>query len=443
MTRLLIHNGNVLQIDKNQPQASILREHDVLIKDKRIEAVQPSGQVDHSHFDEVIDATGKTVMPGLINTHAHIPMIIFRGLAEDVSIDRWFNEYIWPLEKNLQPEDVYWGMKLGHAEMIRGGVTTSADHYFHLDDGAKAIDEMGTRAVLAWAFFGDGGLPALERGAQFSKEWQGAAEGRITTMLGPHATYTCDDKLLSATAETANELGVKIHIHAAETRDQTQASLQKRGITPIQVLEKTGILQNGALIAHACGATERDITLMAKYNATVAYAIKTHLKLSMGHTPVRALRDANIAIGLATDGACSSNTYDIWEAMRLLAMIQKEQHKPEFMPIPEALWIATRDSARTLGLEDEIGAIEAGYLADMIIVNMSGLHHQPLHSITASLVFNTMASDVETTIVNGKVLMRERELLTVDTGEVIEKVNQSMQRLAQRQPDQRIQTYNP
>ena len=444
MTDLLIQNGNVLQIAANGASAEILYGHDVIVRGHRIESVQPTGRVSRARFREVVDATGRVVMPGLINCHAHVPMVIFRGLAEDVSIDRWFNEFIWPLESNLQPEDVYWGMQLGAAEMLRGGVTTVADHYFSMDRGAQAIDEIGIRGVLGWAMFGSQGQIALDQSEQFIRQWDGAAEGRIKAILAPHAPYTCDDDFLKATAELANRLGVAVHIHAAENRDQTEASLAKRGITPIQVLEKTGLLNEGTIIAHACGVTPDDIERMASARVGVATCPKTYLKLGMEITPIVDLQNAGIPVGLGSDGAVSNNTLDLFEAMRLTALMQKDRaHNPEVLTVAEALAIATRQSAQVVGLGSQIGTVEPGYLADIIVVDLNGLHHQPLHSVTASLVYNAMASDVLHTIVNGQVVMRDREILTVDIPTVVENVGRAMERLAQRVPGQRIQTYNP
>jgi 5-methylthioadenosine/S-adenosylhomocysteine deaminase len=383
-------------------------------------------------------------MPGLINTHSHVPMVIFRGLAEDVSLEKWFNEYMWPLENNLREEDVYWGMRLGLAEMIEAGVTSVADHYFYMDQAAKAVQEAGTRAALSWAIFGNQGQAMLERSAQFIQRWQGAAGGRITAWLGPHAPYTCDDDFLSAAVRRARDLDVGIHIHVAETMEQTQASLERRGITPIRVLEKTGVLERPTILAHAVGATPSDIQALANYPAGVAHAPKTYLKLAMGTAPLVAFRQAGVPVGLATDGAVSNNTLDVWESMRLMAMTQKQDRaSPEVMTIPEVLHIATRGSARVIGLGDQIGAVEPGYLADLILLDMSGPHVQPLHSITASLVYATRASDVQTVIVDGKLIMRDRQLLTLNKAEIVEQVNQSMQRLAQRVPSKRIQVYNP
>lgn len=444
MSQLLIENCVVLHVAEDRPEVTLFPNHDIIVEDNRVAVVQPTGAADSSQFDEVIHADGKIAMPGLINTHAHVPMVLLRGLAEDVAIERWFNEYIWPLENNLQQEDVYWGMTLGLAEMIRAGVTTVADHYFYMDQGALAVEHAGTRALLGWAIFSSSGEAMIERTADFAREWHGAANGRIRAIMAPHAPYTCTDDYLRAVAHKAKELGLGVHIHAAETMDQTQASLAKSGRTPIQVLEQTGVLDVPTIVAHACGALPEDIELLSRYTAGIAHAPKTYLKLAMDITPIPLCRELGVPVGLATDGAVSNNTLNLWESLRLMAMLQKDRARSaEVMPIDEALYIATRESARVIGMGHELGAIEPGYLADIILLDLSGLHHQPVHSITASLVYNTEIHDVHTVIVDGQVLMRERELLTIDAEEAVYQAQLSMQRMAQRQPNRRIQTYNP
>ncbi|NWG15384.1 MAG: amidohydrolase [Chloroflexi bacterium] len=444
MSDLLIRNCRVLQTSAHEPRAAVLNGQDVIVRGSRIEAVQPTGQADPSHFGQVIEAGGLLAMPGLINTHAHVPMVIFRGLAEDVSIEKWFNDYMWPLESNLQPDDVYWGMQLGLAEMIRGGVTSVADHYFYMDRAAEAVEAAGTRALLGWAIFGSGGQQAVEQSAAFVRQYQGAAGGRIRTWMAPHAPYTCDDDFLRASVRQAEALGVGIHIHVSETMGQTEASLGKRGLTPIQVLEQTGVLDVPTLLAHVVGAMPGDMAILARRTTGIAHAPKTYLKLAMGTAPVRAFIGHGIPVGLATDGAVSSNTLDIWESLRLLALTQKQEAgSPEAMTIPQVLFVATRLSARVFGLPDDLGAVEPGYLADIILVDLNGLHHQPLHSLTASLVYNTAAGDVRTVICDGKIIMRDRQLLTLDEGEIVAQVNAGMARLSQRVPNKRIQVYNP
>ena len=445
MHDLVIRNCHAL-VPANKQQFDIQRNCDIIIDHGRIVEIRPTEDANIGSAHEVIESNEMLAMPGLINTHAHVPMVIFRGLAEDVSMERWFNEFMWPLESNLTEEDVYWGMLLGLVEMIEGGVTTVADHYFFMDQAARAVQEAGTRAALGWAVFGDRGYDALNQTAEFAARWQGRADGRITTWLAPHAPYTCDDDFLKATVTHAKRLGVGIHIHAAEEIGQTEASLEKRGLTPIQVLAETGVLDVPVIIAHGCGILPQDIELL-KQSAQpvgVAHAPKTYLKLGMGLTPIPALRQAGIAVGLATDGAVSNNTLDLFESLRLMAMLQKhELRDPEVMTIPEALGIALSGSATVVGLADQIGQLAPGYLADIILIDMSGVHHQPLHSVTANLVYNTRASDVQTVIVNGEVIMRDRQILTLNKAKIIEEVKKNMGRLAQRIPAKRIQVYNP
>lgn len=438
MTRLLIKNARVLQVMPNRVET--LAAQDILVKNNLIEAIQPTG-VDASHFDTVIDARGMLAMPSLINTHAHVPMVILRGLAEDVNIIDWFNE-MWQLEANLTPDDVYWGMMMGIAEMIESGVTSVADHYWHMNKAAEAVEKAGTRALLGWAMFGSHGEEAIEKTGDFVQEYAGSANGRISTILAPHAPYTCDDEFLRKVAQKAQALGTGIHIHASENAEQTATSLREHGKTPIQILEETGILDSPTILAHICGATEADLDLLMNYQTGIAHAPKTYLKLAMGFAPVTELRQRGIPVGLATDGAVSNNTMDILESMRLMAMTQKERSgESTAMPLHETLTIATRDSAKVYGMGDDLGALEVGKLADITLIDLSGLHHQPVHNIGANLVYSARASDVQTVICDGQVLMQDRQLLTIDKSEVISQVKASMERIAKKVPNARIQMY--
>ena len=439
----MIRNADVLRVPSDR-EARVDRARDILIDGPRIAAVGASGRLPMDGVEEVLDAEGRLAMPGLINAHSHVPMVIFRGLAEDVSLEKWFNEYMWPLESNLREEDVYWGMLLGLAEMIEAGVTSVADHYFFMDRAAEAVQQAGTRAALGWAVFGSQGAAMLDRTAEFCRRWNGAADGRITTWMAPHAPYTCDDGFLRAALDRANELDAGIHIHVAETRGQTEAHVAKRGLTPIRLLDELGLLRRPTILAHAVGATEDDLRLLADRPAGVAHCPKTYLKLAMGIAPVAAMRKAGVAVGLGTDGAVSNNTLDVWESLRLMAMTQKERAgAPEVMTLAESLHVATRESARVIGYEGRLGAVEPGFLADLILVDLSGTHHQPLHSAPASLVYAARASDVHTTICHGRALMRDRKLTTIDKAEAIEQVNRSLARLSRRVPASRIQSYAP
>ncbi len=442
MHAMMIHGAAVLQCGGDR--CEVLKDRDIVIDGNRITAIRPSGEISPDGVDEVLEAHGLLAMPGLINTHAHTPMCLFRGLAEDVDIATWFNDYIWPLESNLTEDDVFWGMQLGLAEMIEAGVTSVADHYFHMHREVDAVEKAGTRAALGWAVFGSQGEAGVERTASFARDFNGAADGRITAWLAPHAPYTCDDAFLIAVAAEAERLDLGIHIHAAETAGQTEASLAAHGRTPIGVLEATGVLDRPTILAHCCGATEADIEVLARKPSGVAHAPKTYLKLAMGAAPVAALRAAGVPVGLATDGPVSNNTLDILESLRLMAMVAKhEGSDPRILSVGEALTIATRGSARVFGLPDDLGHLEHGFLADVILVDLGGPHNQPLHDPAANLVYSVRASDVRTVICDGKVLMRDRRLLTLDKAEIIARVGESVERLARRVPESRIQSYRP
>lgn len=388
MSRMLITEVDVLHVDPAGSAVTIQTGQDILINGQRIEAIQPTGAVDASHFATIIAGHGRLALPGLINCHAHVPMVLWRGLAEDASIDRWFNDLMWPLENNLAPEDVYWGMLLGLIEQIEAGVTAVAEHYHHMPFAARAVEQSGARALLGYCMFGSQGMPMVEETASFAQEFNGAAQGRIRTIMAPHAPYTCDDDFLRAAAQIAQKLGLGIHIHVAETTQQTIASLRQRGQTPIQVLEQTGVLEVPTILAHVCGATPADIALMARYPVGIAHAVKTYLKLGMGTAPVLEFRAAGLPVGLASDGVVSNSTLNLWETLRLMALTQKERSGiGEAMPIAQALAIATHGSARVYGQPHELGALAPGYLADLILIDLSGAHHQPQYNIPASLVY--------------------------------------------------------
>ena len=442
---LVLHNCNVLM--RNDDGAYVvLCNHDIHVRGNRIAAISPTQPIEQLEADNIVAADGLLATPGLINTHAHTPMVLFRGIAEDVSVQRWFNEFIWPVESNLTAEDVYWGMLLGLVEMIEAGVTTVADHYFFMDEAARAVSEAGTRALLGWAVFASQGYAALDATAAFVERWQGGAGGRIHTWMAPHAPYTCNDDFLRAAVAHAKRLNVGIHIHAAEDMAQTQSSLAKRGITPIQVLERTGVLDVPTLIAHGCGILPEDIERLRAYadHVGVAHCPKTYLKLAAGLTPIRPLQAAGVSIGLGSDGAASNNTLDIWESLRLMALMQKfTANDPEVMPLHAALDVAFLGSAAAIGMAGELGRLAPGFLADIALLDLSDAHNQPVHNVAAALLYSVRASDVRTVIVDGRVVMEDRKLRTLDKAEILAQVNRNIGRLAQRTPERRIQVYNP
>ena len=437
---LLIHKCDVLQsVDR---VAEIQAEFDIGIQGRKITLV---GETDPARLEQskkVVQASGLLAIPGLINTHAHVPMVLFRGLAEDVPIAAWFNDFIWPLESNLTPEDVYWGALLGLAEMIEAGVTCVADHYFYMDQVAQAVEESGMRANLAWAVFGHEGESKLDETCEFVQRWQGKADQRITTWLAPHSPYTTSAEFLRLSANRARELGVGIHTHVSETAEQVELSLDEFDITPVKVLEDSGVLEVPTILAHCLYATDQDLQLLANYPTGIGHAPKTYLKLGMGLTSVARYRDAGIPIGVATDGVVSSNTLDILEQLRLMVLVQKDLLSDSTtMPVGEALDILFHGGAQVLKMADKLGDIQAGRFADIVLLRQDGLHNFPRYDPAANLVFSSRSSDVHTVICNGEILLKEGTLLTIDKQQVKAELSRRLDRLNQRVPGKRIATY--
>jgi len=440
MYDLLISNCDVLAFKDDS--LVLLKNHNVGIKGNLIEAVTP---VDDSREDaslKTIPARGLLAVPGFINTHAHVPMVLFRGLAEDVSITEWFNDYIWPLESNLTPDDVYWGAMLGIAEMIEAGVPFVADHYFFMDEVARAVEDSGIRANLAWAVFAHEGEQKLDQTCEFIDRWHKGAGGRIDAWLGPHAPYTTGPDFLKLCAQRANDLGVGIHTHVSETSDQVRLSLEQHGITPVEMLLETGVLEVPTILAHCLYPTDRDIEILAKHPAGIAHAPKTYLKLGMGAAPVLRFLEAGIPVGLATDGAVSSNTLDILEQLRLMALVIKDRaNDSTTFPIHTVLDTTFHGGATVVRHPKTLGEISPGRLADLTLVRQDELHTFPRYDPAANLVYSSRSSDVHTVICNGEILLADGQLQKMDKKVIKQEVQQRLERLSQRVPGNRIALY--
>lgn len=424
-------------------------EDDVTIEvnEGRIAAIGRVRERNEPSAKRRIDARGLYALPGFINAHTHAAMTLFRGAVEDVAVDAWFNDHVWPMEVNLEPRDVWLGAMLGCAEMIESGVTTFADHYFYANQVAAAVESTGLRADLGWTFLGNQADAGLGRSVAFCQEWHGRAGGRITTSVAPHAPYTCDDGQLSLAAAAAERLGLRVHIHAAEHLEQTETSVRERGMTPIRQLENAGVLTAGALIAHGCGVVESDLPLLEARRGTVAFVHcpKVYLKHGLAPlTPIRALLDRGVAVGLGTDGAAGCNTLDVAESFRLMALTQKHlERDAEWMPLRTVLQIAGPGSAAAVGLNGLIGTLASGYRADIVLVDLSGSHCQPLHDPAAAIVYSMRASDVRTTIVDGVVLMEDRKLLTIRTEEILNEIRDRLPFLLDTAHGRRVARYPP
>jgi 5-methylthioadenosine/S-adenosylhomocysteine deaminase len=416
MTGTLITHADIVTLDA---AGTILRNADVAIDGERIVAVgqAPAG----FQPDETLDAADHVLMPGFVNAHTHAPMTFERGWAEDLPLDRWFNERVWVVESQLTDEDVYWGAMLAAAEMIRGGTVAFADHYFYMDRVAEAAEQAGLRALLAWCVFGEEHNVGadLPRTVDFVQRWQGAAGGRIRTILGPHSPYMCEPRFLARTAAVAARLGVGIHIHLAESQQQVDNSFARYDRSPVELLEANGVFDVPTIAAHCITINAVDQAILASRGVTVVQCPNCHMKLGMGVTPVPALLAHGVNVALGTDGTASSNDLNMLKEARLAALIQKLHHAdPEVMPGDLPLRMATQNGAKALGWRDS-GAIVPGNLADLILLDCGQPHWRPRHDLVANLLHSAQAGDVSDVMVAGRWLMKKRRLVTLDEERIV------------------------
>ena len=439
MQRLLIKNCDVLMFEG--VELDFLLQHDIWVEDNRIKAILPTDESQFEGEHDQIDGTGMLAVPGMINTHAHVPMVLFRGAAEDVPLNEWFNNYIFPMESNLTPEDVYWGAMLGIAEMVEAGITTVADHYFFMDEVAEAVKKGGIRGNLAWAVFEHQGIDQLNNTAEFITRWQGKADNRIKTWLGPHSPYLCGPDFLQKCGHMAAELGVGIHLHVAETKEQVEASLTEHGKTPLKILYEAGILERPTILAHCLYPTDDDLKIIADHNAGIGQAPKTYLRAGMGMSDIKKVLDHQIPLGLATDGAASSSTLDLFEQMRLMALTQKNlQGDARAANLNEILRIAFKGGAEVCQ-EPELGELKPGKLADIVLLRQDRAASMPRLNLAANLVYALGAADVDTVICNGQVLFHQQQHLILDKDVIRNEIEKRLERLVQRVPGKKIALY--
>jgi 5-methylthioadenosine/S-adenosylhomocysteine deaminase len=378
---------------------------------------------------DTIEARGDVVLPGLINTHTHAPMVMYRGLADDLALMDWLQKYIFPAEaKTVSPELVRIGTRLAALEMIESGTTTFADMYYFEEEIAKAAIEAGLRGVLGQTIIqfpvADARTPAdgLARAERFIEEFKD--NGLVVPAVAPHALYTNDRATLVASAELGRKHGVPVIIHFAETEEEVRLAREKFNATPAAYLESIGFWGPNTLAAHAIWVTDDDITILKRHGIGLSHNPESNMKLASGAAPVSKYLAAGVALGLGTDGAASNNDLDMFEAMRQASFLAKHVTKnPTALPARAALDLATVGGARALHMEQRIGSLATGKRADLIVVSMRSARQTPLYDPVSHLVYTTRGDDVRTTIVNGRVLMRDRQVKTLNRDTVIADAN--------------------
>ena len=423
---ILIKNGILVTMDKGH---RILKNFSIGVEEGLIKEIDKDIK---GGADFVVDATNHLVMPGLINTHTHLAMTLFRGIADDISLMKWLREEIWPLETKLEAKHVYAGSLLGCLELIKSGTTCFNDMYFFLDDIARSVEESGLRATLSYAMIDLGDREKaevlLKEGENYIKKYK---EGRVRAFFGPHAPYTCSEELLVKTKELADKYKTGIHIHVAET--EVENSKREIGMRPFEYLEKIDFLGSNVVVAHSVWVSKREITLLKKRDVKIAHNPTCNLKIASGIAPVPEFVDRGITVSLGTDGAASNNTLDMFGEMKTCALIHKARKADaSVMPAQKVLEFATINGARALGMEKEIGSLEVGKRADIILIDLDKPNLTPLTNPVSHLVYSAKGCDVDTVIVDGRLLMEKRTLRTLDQQEVLKFANEQAKDLLEK-----------
>jgi 5-methylthioadenosine/S-adenosylhomocysteine deaminase len=420
---LIVTGGTVVTVDAER---HLFSPGAVAVDGRVIVAVDRADVVASKYAaTDTIDASGQVVLPGLINTHTHAPMVLYRGLADDLALKDWLEHYIFPAEaKTVTPEFVRVGTRLAALEMIQSGTTAFVDMYYFEEEIAKATREAGLRGVLGETVIDfpspDSKTPAdaLARAEAFMKDFRG--DGLIVPAVAPHAVYTVDEKWLKASRALADKYSAPVVLHISETQDEVKTSLERHHLRPVEYLESIGFWGPRTIAAHGVWLSEPEIAILARHHVALSHNPESNMKLASGAAPVMRCLDAGMIVGLGTDGAASNNDLDMFEAMRQASFLQKlETMDPRALPATKALEMATVIGARALGLAEQIGSLEPGKRADLITVSMKGARQTPMYNAVSHLVYVTKGDDVRNTIVNGRVLMRDRKVTTLDEDRVI------------------------
>jgi 5-methylthioadenosine/S-adenosylhomocysteine deaminase len=419
---MLVRGGTIVTMDGAR---SVIEDGAVAISKGRIVAVGPRADLDSKYSArQTIDAGGKLVIPGLINGHTHIPMTLFRGLADDMDLNEWLTKYIFPAEaKNVSEEFVRVGTRLGLAEMIRGGTTTYCDMYYFEDAIADETARAGVRGVLGETVID---FPvadnktheeAMAYTERYVKKWQG--HSLITPAIAPHAPYTVSEEHLKAVRAFSDRTQAPIVTHLAESRKEVEDSLAGKKARPVDYLARIGFLNERVIAAHVVFANDEEIATLKRTGTGVVHNPQSNMKLASGVAPVPQMLKADLDLGLGTDGAASNNDLNMWEEMDTAAKLHKVvTGDPKVVPAEQAFEMATIRGARALHMEREIGSIEEGKRADLVIVELDDLNQTPRYNVYSNLVYATKADDVQTVIIEGRVVMLDRKLLTLNETDI-------------------------
>jgi len=427
MTSILIKNGTLVTMDANNSIA----KGDLLVENDQIAAIGATART----ADFVIDAGGCAVLPGLIQTHIHLCQTLFRGSADDLSLIDWLQTRIWPMEAAHSPESIAASARLGIAELIKGGTTCALtmETVNHTEEVFKVVDEVGFRATVGKCMMdkGDAVPEALQEDTDRSIEeslalleaWNGKANGRIRYCFAPRFAVSCTRELLERVAKLAREKGVMVHTHASENTSECAMVEAETGLRNIAYLDAVGLTGNHVALAHCVHLTDEEIDILKATRTNVVHCPSSNMKLGSGIARIRDLLAHGVSVSLGADGAACNNRLDMFTEMRLAALLQKAVHGPEAVTAQTVLHMATIGGAKAIGLGSELGSLEVGKKADVILVRLDQLHTTPRVDLVSSLVYSARATDVETVIIDGRLVMRDKKLLTLDEAKTVEQAD--------------------
>lgn len=422
--RIWIKDITVITVNED---FDILENSNVYIEGNRIYHV--GGRLDGFNPEKIIDGKGKVCMPGLINAHTHIGMSVFRNYGNDVSLETWLREFIWPMEKKLSSEDIKASSELAIAEMIETGTTTFVDMYLKMDEVAESVEKYGLRAILTKGLIHPD-QNTLEKETDFYKRWHNSADGRIKVMIAPHAVYTNSREELIREMELAKNLDVGIHIHLNESQTEVENSIRENGLSPLEYAHSLGMIDEKTIAAHCVWLSEKEIEIAKTTGMTMVHNPASNMKLASGFMRAQELLDMGINVALGTDGVSSNNVLDMFEEMKLASLIAKGSTlNPKVLNSKTVIEMATINGAKAIGMERELGRIKKGYLADFIIVDLDNIRHTPNTDVVASMVYSTCGNDVDTTIVDGKILYENKQHCKLNVKKLMSEVSEIFDKL--------------
>ncbi len=431
--KILIKGIDILTGDST---IEYIKNADIGIINDRIAFISTvSQQLAGFEADKEINGKNMLAMPGMVNAHTHCAMTLMRNAADDLPLHEWLFNRIFPIEDRLTDEDVYWGTRLGAAEMLKSGTTAIADMYLHMDAAAKGITDTGMKVNLSKSpleFHSEGGIKAedvFDDCRRFFIEWNGKSEGRTKVYIEVHSTYLFDSTSLRMASELAKELGTGIHIHLLETARERRDSFEQYNKSPLEICVETGVFDVPVIGAHLVHITDDDICILTQYGVNAAHNPTSNLKLGSGISPVHKMLKAGVNVALGTDGAASNNNLNMFEEMHLAALIHKGVGQdPELVTARQAFMMATTNGSRAAGFGDDSGTLKAGMKADLIILDMDKPHLYPVNDPFSAVVYSAQGSDVDTVIIDGNILMEKRELKTIDE----ERIKYEVRRISER-----------